>query len=480
MTEMDVQENRFDVIIIGGRPAGATLATRLGGQGIKVLLIDRAKIPSLPAVSSPIIYACTMKLLDEIGIDEAAYARNTPKIRRLVTESSDQYRGTATVPYDAGRNYAYAVDRERFDTTLWRHAASFATVTACDGFAATDLLWNDSATQVVGIVGKPQGEPSRSIYADVVVGADGRWSTVARKVSAPLYNEVEGRTISYYYAYWKNVAPYDFAEPLMMTHTTLDGVGYLIMDSADNTTVFIVGGYSDILEHFSSSQNDAEAFYLTLLQHAPRLWARLRKAERVTPVSGIKHIENFYRQPYGKGWALIGDAAHHKDPLGGQGIYDAIFGAKAFAEGYRHYREQGVAWEIAMDAYKQALEAETLGMYRHTIAATRSFEPSGFVQRTLGRYVAESPEFTARMLSVPARLKPPSEVFNTPLMVRTVASGVARDARRMMTGAPSPAAVPPLPSEPKQPTASGRPGCLRWFITLSVMMVFGPFKFRHR
>ena len=72
----------WDVIIVGGRAAGSTLAARLGRSGLRVLLLERAAFPSLPAVSSPIIYASTMQMLDEIGANEQEYARNTPRIRR--------------------------------------------------------------------------------------------------------------------------------------------------------------------------------------------------------------------------------------------------------------------------------------------------------------------------------------------------------------------------------------------------------------
>jgi flavin-dependent dehydrogenase len=81
-----MNRTHFDVIIVGGRPAGATLAARLGQHGLHVLLLERSPFPSTPAVSSPAIYSSTMALLDEIGADEAAYAQNTPRFRRWVTE----------------------------------------------------------------------------------------------------------------------------------------------------------------------------------------------------------------------------------------------------------------------------------------------------------------------------------------------------------------------------------------------------------
>ena len=107
----------YDVIVVGGRLAGSTLAARLGKFGYSVLLLERGTLPSLPAVSSPIIYASTMTLLDEIGAKESEYARDTPKIRRMAQVFSEGVQMAITLPEIEGRDYAYGVDRARFDDT---------------------------------------------------------------------------------------------------------------------------------------------------------------------------------------------------------------------------------------------------------------------------------------------------------------------------------------------------------------------------
>src|SRR5215218_11256241 len=104
---MHSRENYYDTIIVGGRPAGATLAARLGQAGLRVLLLERATLPSAPAASCPAIYPATMRMLDEIGADEAAYARGTPKLRRMVSEIRDDFRVVIPPPALFGRDYMY-------------------------------------------------------------------------------------------------------------------------------------------------------------------------------------------------------------------------------------------------------------------------------------------------------------------------------------------------------------------------------------
>lgn len=469
-------KDQYDVIVVGGRPSGSSLAARLGMQGLSVLLIDRAAFPVLPAVSSPIIYGSTMKLLDEIGANEDEYARNTPQIRTVVTEAREIYRAVAHVPMGNGRDYAYAIDRGRFDHELWRNAARFESVTALDEFSALDLLWEEDQSaphgkRVAGIIGKPKGGTSRPIRAKLVVGADGKFSMIARKVGAGEYNADEGRTTSLYYAYWRNLKPYDVPGALMYTHGTMDGFGYLIMHSADDTVAIVVEGYQDVIEQYGEDTHSAEEHYLKLLQHSPRVWERVKDAERVTSVRGLKGTENFYRQPYGPGWALVGDAAHHKDPLGGQGIYDAVFGAKILSEAIVHYAVEGVPFEKAMYAYQARLQDETLPMYRNTLAARINFEPQGMLQRWLGRYASENRNFMTNLMSVPARLKTPEEVVTPGLLIDTLAQGLTRDVRRIMTGEPSPAAVPPLPGQ--SVPANHSLGLIGWALAIPAIAVMG-------
>ncbi len=171
----------YDVIIVGGRPSGSTLAARLGQRGWRVLLIERARLPALPGASCPIIYSSTMRMLDEIGADEAAYARGTPKIRRMVN-AGELLKGEIEIPLVEGRDYAYAIDRARFDFALWENALRFPTVEGRLGYSLIDLLWEGD--RVIGIVGQPAGGERETLTARLVIGADGRFSTVARKAKA--------------------------------------------------------------------------------------------------------------------------------------------------------------------------------------------------------------------------------------------------------------------------------------------------------
>src|SRR3954467_5436150 len=98
--------DEYDVIIVGGRPAGATLAARLGKRGQRVLIIDRADFPSLPGVpSSPVLHPGAMRILDELGIAEASYCQRDARMHTMAFEYSNHFSAIMGVPEIWGRNY---------------------------------------------------------------------------------------------------------------------------------------------------------------------------------------------------------------------------------------------------------------------------------------------------------------------------------------------------------------------------------------
>jgi flavin-dependent dehydrogenase len=420
----------YDVIIVGGRPAGATLAARLGAQGLRVLLLERATFPSLPAASSPIIYSPTLQLLDEIGADESAYARNTPRIYRVVAAGSS-YEGTVRLPDAHGRDYAYAIDRARFDAALWENALRFPSVEGRQNFGVTDLLWDDE--RVTSIVGREGKGAEEQFTADLVVGADGRYSLVARKVDAKVHDEYTDHPTSLYYAYWKNALPYDDQGATAVAYEGGYGYGYLVMNSADDWTLVGFEGQAGLL---NPPPKGVEAFYLEIVRRHPHIAERIQNAKMVTEVAGMRRIGNLYRQAGGAGWALVGDAYHQHDPLDGQGIFNAVYTAKALAWAIRYWKSGEKSWPEALEWYDETARSKTYGRYR---AALDSVQQSMYIPLpgwALGglRWVMEDPAMQDLFGKLLTR-QLPAEVVNLltpPLMAGAVLLGPLRDLQKRL------------------------------------------------
>src|SRR5215208_7853540 len=152
-------------------------------------------------------------------------------------------------------------------------------------------------------------------HARVVVGADGARSFVARSVQAPAYDTRPGRTVCYY-SYWSGI-PTDGVEMYARA-------GRFLFALPTNDGLTLVGAVWPVSE-FESVRADLEGSLLgTLDTHAPDLAERVRAGRREARLAGSGDLPFFFRQPFGPGWALVGDAGYHKDSITAQGITDAF------------------------------------------------------------------------------------------------------------------------------------------------------------
>jgi len=414
----------WDVIIVGGRAAGSTLAARLGHFGLRVLLLERAAFPSLPAVSSPIIYASTMQMLDEIGANEQEYARNTPRIHRILNVASKDT-ATIRIPRAFGRDYAYAIDRARFDEALWNNALKQPSVQGRQNFSVTDLAWEGD--RVIGVIGREKEGAQETLTADLVIGADGRFSVVARKANAKETDVHDKHPTNNFYAYWRGVAPYDHRGAAAVAYEGDGAYGYLVMDSADGEAAVGVEGRSDALE---APAGQTEAFYLEILQRNPKLWSRFAHAERITSVRGMRQIGNFYRQAGGPGWALVGDAYHQKDPLDGQGLYDAVATARAMAHTIRQYKRGLLTWNAALIDYDETCRVVTYAMYKSLQQRIYStfYQPPA-IPAVMQQWISQDDAVMNLMGRMLIRQIPPdvAQLLLPPLMLRAMARGAVKE-----------------------------------------------------
>jgi flavin-dependent dehydrogenase len=119
----------------------------------------------------------------------------------------------------------------------------------------------------------------------------------------------------------------------------------------------------------------------------------------VTEVHGMRNVGNLYRHASGPGWVLVGDALHQKDPLDGQGIYDAVFSAKRLATALGGWKHGMKSWEQAMAEYEADVRAETAPMYQHTLRRVKTevyTEYSERALRTYLRWLNQDPEYKRR------------------------------------------------------------------------------------
>jgi menaquinone-9 beta-reductase len=317
---------RYDVAIVGARVAGSTLAALLGKLGVRVLLVDRASFPS-DTLSTHLLFGDSFTVWEEAGAWPSILAIDAVRMEwlewnRLPPSSNLRVRIDSAGGHDA----ALCLRRIRLDEALFENAVHTPGVVALEGTKATELVWEGDRVCGIRYLSDRGRGASHTAHADVVVGADGRFSFVADAVGAPYYNVVPPRNFPFY-TYYREVEPID--PPAFQIWESDEAHGTVMLVPCDDG-IWMAVVYTDQSE-YETFRRDHVRLFEERMRADPRVAPRLGRAERIAPVRGRGDLVNFMRVPAGRGWALVGDAGQHKDPIFGQGIGDAVRSAKLLA-----------------------------------------------------------------------------------------------------------------------------------------------------
>ena len=224
-------------------------------------------------------------------------------------------------PEFEGASAVYSPRRTLLDKLLV-DAARAAGAEVRERFAFDSLVFDGD--RVTGIRGRSAGGGAVSETARLVVGADGRHSAVAKAVQAPAYH-VKPALSTAYYTYWSGVElaggeiySRECVKRLVGAWPTNDG---LVM-------TYVAAPASE----FHAFRADPEGAILAALDRCGDLGERVRAGERAERVFGTADTRNRFHQPFGAGWALVGDAGLVMDPVTGAGIADALRDAELLAD----------------------------------------------------------------------------------------------------------------------------------------------------
>ena len=220
---------RYDAIVVGARCGGSPTAMLLARKGYRVLLVDRATFPS-DTVSTHFIHAPGMAALERWGLRDALAGSGCPPIRTYSFDFGPFTIAGSPRPID-GIDEAYCPRRPVLDTMLV-HAAADAGVEVREGFSVDEVLIEDGT--VVGVRGKDAGGSTVTEHAKVVIGADGRNSSVAKAVQPEQYNEKPAVGPAFY-SYWSGVGSSGFEVSIR------DRCGMAAFPTHDDLTLVIVG-----------------------------------------------------------------------------------------------------------------------------------------------------------------------------------------------------------------------------------------------
>jgi 2-polyprenyl-6-methoxyphenol hydroxylase-like FAD-dependent oxidoreductase len=401
--------NTYDAIVVGARCAGAPTAMLLARQGHRVLLVDRSTFPS-DTLSTLVIQPEGVAALQRWGLFEEVAATGCPPIERYTFDFGPVVISGRPRPVD-GNATAIAPRRTVLDKVLV-DAAARAGAEVRESFTVDELIFDDGA--VVGIRGHADGGSEVVERASVVIGADGHNSRVARAVGAERYHE-KAVLENAFYTFWHDL-------PVGAFTTIIRGDrGFAAIPTNDDLTLLLVGCP---FAQASEFRRDVEANYFEAIKRDAEWADRVNGATREERFTG-GGVPNFFRKPYGHGWALVGDAGYTKDPITAQGIANAFVDAERVAAALGEVWDGEASFDDALGRYQANRDAAAVPMYEFTTQLATLEPPPPEMQELLGAMAGSQAAMDA-FVSVNAGTMSPAEFFDPDHLARVLQPVEAR------------------------------------------------------
>jgi 2-polyprenyl-6-methoxyphenol hydroxylase-like FAD-dependent oxidoreductase len=285
----------------------------------KVLVVDAAQMPSDRPLSTHFIQPYGMKVLDELGMGDRVRAIAPP----VMTFAQRVGPHMIKLRLDAGGCCPRRTDLDALLVEGAREAGAEIRLQ----HKVVDLL-RDGA-RVTGVIAEQPDGTRHELRANVVVGADGRASTVAEQVGAEEYFAYDNPRAAYW-AYYPRPSWW-------ATDPDSEGASFLCFDGDQvrlafptNTDQLLMGVAFPVADT-ERWRADPRATLEATLREDPMFARAIAGAEPIGKVIGLLKMRYFFRRAAGSGWALVGDAGLHKDPTPGLGISDALRDARSLA-----------------------------------------------------------------------------------------------------------------------------------------------------
>jgi flavin-dependent dehydrogenase len=313
--------DRHDVVVVGGRVAGAATAMLLARLGHDVVVVDQASFPS-DTISTHSLARSGVVQLRRWGLLDDVLDSGAPAIRQ-VTFNAGGESISRTIKEKAGVDLLVAPRRYVLDTILVG-AAERAGADVRQGVTVT-ALQRDGYGRVTGVSGHDRHGAPVEIGARHVVGADGLRSRVADLAGAAVDQAGPACGAGQYAYYagrrWDGFEFYVAERSFAGVFPTHDG----------QACIWVCDPAADARAVRRRSGSREEAFDQLLERSHPELAERLGQARRTTPVQGMLRQPNQVRQAFGPGWALVGDAGYYRDAVTAYGMSDAFRDAELLA-----------------------------------------------------------------------------------------------------------------------------------------------------
>jgi 2-polyprenyl-6-methoxyphenol hydroxylase-like FAD-dependent oxidoreductase len=386
-------------------------------RGQRVVVLDKARFPS-DTLSTHAMMIDGVVELARMGALDKILSLN-PSLTHYLTVSSADVMIRERWPSLEGIDYSLCVPRPEQDAALVESARA-AGADVRPQCRVEDVLWSHG--RAVGVRYRENGSV-RDIRAKLVVGADGRRSTVAAAVGSWQPYRVSFNERGLVYGYSDDPLP-DSAWAQTLSLWRSDG---------RIAATFPCTPRGRLLTVFLPPNEEPPQWRRAPLEMWKRELERFPSDGLPTRVNGVAppdrvrtggDLSSYFRVSSGPGWALVGDSGHFKDPVIGRGMSDALYFARRLAERAADVLDSPARIDTRLRRWERERDHCLLPTYHFGNRQGRDQADSPLVEETLRTFVREPARADASVAFT--RQRTPERVFGPSHLVRALAAALRR------------------------------------------------------
>lgn len=329
-TQTDLKD-AYDVVVLGGGPAGATAATLVAQAGHDVLLVERDTFPRFKIGES--LIPATVGVLERLGMLETMRRSAFPKKYSVQFFSGS---GQGSAPFYFGETSAeefsqtWQVLRSEFDRMMFDNARAQG-VDAHQGVAVKEVLFagENGDRHAVGVRVEAAGE-RRDIGSKVVIDATGQRALISRQLGLRTTDpNLRQAAIFTHYKGAKRDRGIDEGATLILQTRDKNSWFWYIPLPDDVVSVGVVGQIDYLIQ---GRRGDPQQILDEELALCPALVPRVEGARQLRPAQVLNEFSYMTKQPAGDGWVLAGDAFGFLDPMYSTGVLLALRSGEMVAD----------------------------------------------------------------------------------------------------------------------------------------------------